>query len=197
MKYSRLPATLVILALLAAACTPEERAVSTPAPPPQPIVDSSPYLCGLIPEQAFRAISGVTGPLVERTDGSESNGDCQVPHRTPQSLEVWWAEEEAGMSREHMDFLMKEDRRPLYSRHGGVSLPPDLGDGMAAYIRSSPFSDQPYRASAKFRCSGKERMLDIYLSQVAKGRDAIKDLIALMRIAQKRYGHLHNCTPGT
>ncbi|WP_345558814.1 hypothetical protein [Nonomuraea rosea] len=39
-------------------------------------------------------------------------------------------------------------------------------------------------------------MIDIYLAQVAKGRDAIKDLIALMRIAQKRYGDLYDCTPG-
>jgi len=39
-------------------------------------------------------------------------------------------------------------------------------------------------------------MIDIYLSQISKGRDAIKDLINLMRIAQKRYGVLYNCTPG-
>ncbi|WP_255529969.1 hypothetical protein [Planomonospora sp. ID67723] len=39
-------------------------------------------------------------------------------------------------------------------------------------------------------------MIDIYLAQVAKGRDAIKDMIELMRIAQKRYGELYDCTPG-
>jgi hypothetical protein len=35
------------------------------------------------------------------------------------------------------------------------------------------------------------------LAQVAKDRDAIKDMIELMRIAEKRYGELYNCTPGT
>ncbi|MFG1964539.1 hypothetical protein [Nonomuraea sp. NPDC049028] len=68
---------------------------------------------------------------------------------------------------------------------------------MAAYVRSAPFANQPYRVSAKFRCSGIERMIDIFLPQIAKGRDAIKDLTELMRIAQTRYGHLYNCTPGT
>jgi hypothetical protein len=66
---------------------------------------------------------------------------------------------------------------------------------MAAYVRSAPFANEPYRVSARFRCGIRERMVDIYLPQVAKGRDAIKDLIALMRIAQKRYGELYDCTP--
>jgi hypothetical protein len=68
---------------------------------------------------------------------------------------------------------------------------------MAAYLTNGLLATQPYRVSANFRCDSKERMLDIYLAQVAKGRDALKDLIDLMRIAQKRYGELHNCTPGT
>ncbi|MEV6149705.1 hypothetical protein AB0L53_05125 [Nonomuraea sp. NPDC052129] len=94
-----------------------------------------------------------------------------------------------------MDFVM-DDRRQVYTRYGGVALPTDLGDGLAAYLPNTSFADQPYRVSAKFRCGGKERMIDIYLAQVAKGRDAIKDMTELMRIAQKRYGHLYNCTPG-
>lgn len=89
-----------------------------------------------------------------------------------------------------------EDRRRLYSRHGGVALPAELGDGLAAYLPNTPFADQPYRVSAKFPCGDQDRMIDIYLARVAKGRDAIKDLIALMRIAQKRYGELYDCTPG-
>ncbi|MFI7707052.1 hypothetical protein [Nonomuraea sp. NPDC049480] len=90
-----------------------------------------------------------------------------------------------------------DDRRSVYTRHGGVTLPKDLGDGLAAFVQSAPFADQPYRVSAKFRCGSKERLIDIYLPQVAKGRDAIKDMTELMRIAQKRYGALYDCTPGT
>ncbi|MEU7828012.1 MULTISPECIES: hypothetical protein [unclassified Nonomuraea] len=106
-----------------------------------------------------------------------------------------WLQADGGTSQEHLDFLM-DDRRNVYTQHGGVKLPTDLGDGMTAHLTNSPLADQPYRTSAKFRCGGKERMIDIYLAQVAKGRDAIKDMTELMRIAQKRYGHLYNCTPG-
>jgi hypothetical protein len=141
-------------------------------------------------------VSGVTGPLVEKTDGNERNGDCRTPGTPHQSLEVWWMQEGPGTSREHLDFLL-DDRLKVYSRYGGVSLPADLGDGMAVYQPDPPLNDQPYQVSAKFRCGGKERMIDIYLAQATKGRDVIKDMAALMRIAQKRYGELYNCTPGT
>ncbi|MEV0591102.1 hypothetical protein [Nonomuraea cavernae] len=100
------------------------------------------------------------------------------------------------MPREQLDFVL-DDRRQVYSRHGGVTLPADLGYGLAAYLPNTPFADQPYRVVAKFPCDGKEQLLTLYLSQVAKGRDGIKDLIELMRIAQKRYGELYDCTPGT
>lgn len=92
----------------------------------------------------------------------------------------------------HMDFLWK-DRRAVYSRHGGTELPADLGEGMAAYVANAPVDEPPYQVSAKFRCGTMDRFLDILLPQIAKGRDAIKDLTELMRIAQKRYAQLHDC----
>ncbi|MGN9781797.1 hypothetical protein ACTMTF_10240 [Nonomuraea sp. ZG12] len=104
-------------------------------------------------------------------------------------------QESRGTPREDLDFLM-DDRREVYSRNGGVALPTDLGDGMAAHLPNPPSNDQPYQISAKFSCSKKERLIDISLPQVVKGRDAIKDLTDLMRIAQKRYGELYDCTPG-
>ncbi|WP_281284135.1 hypothetical protein [Nonomuraea deserti] len=36
-------------------------------------------------------------------------------------------------------------------------------------------------------------MIDIYLAEVARGRDGIKDLIELMRIAQQRYSKVYGC----
>ncbi|TMR09011.1 hypothetical protein ETD86_45355 [Nonomuraea turkmeniaca] len=182
--------------LLVAACTPENDTVSSPALAPQPVMDSAPYICKLIPEQAFRLVSGVTGPLAEKTDGSQNDGDCWAPDTTPRPLEVRWMQEGDGMPREQLDFVL-EDRRQVYSRRGGVTLPTDLGDGLAAYLPNSPFADQPYRVVAKFRCDGKEQLVTIYLARIAKGRDAIKDMTELMRIAQKRYGELYDCTPGT
>ncbi|MEV0149205.1 MULTISPECIES: hypothetical protein [unclassified Nonomuraea] len=89
-----------------------------------------------------------------------------------------------------------EDRRKVYTGHGGVVLPAELGEGMAAYLPDPPVDDPPYQVSAKFHCGGDDRLIDILLPQVAKGRDAIKDMTELMRIAQKRYGALYHCTPG-
>ncbi|MEO3788910.1 hypothetical protein ABGB14_01790 [Nonomuraea sp. B10E15] len=168
----------------------------TPAPLTQPIVDSSPYVCRLIPEQAFRLVSGATKVLAEKAAGDEKSGECWAPDMTPHPLEVGWLQVGGGTSQEHLDFVMN-DRRQIYSRHGGHTLPEDLGSGMAVYMPKSVFAEQPYQVSAKFRCGGKDRMIDIYLARVAKGRDGIKDLVELMRIAQKRYGELYDCTPGT
>ncbi|WP_185071948.1 hypothetical protein [Nonomuraea jabiensis] len=107
-----------------------------------------------------------------------------------------WLQADGETGQEHLRFLMT-DRRSVYTRHSGVELPTELGEGMAAYVTNSPLADQPYRVSAKFGCGDEDRMIDIYLAQVAKGRDAFKDMTELMRIAQKRYGKLYNCTPGT
>ncbi|MEV0232315.1 hypothetical protein [Nonomuraea sp. NPDC050786] len=159
------------------------------------VVDSAPYICKLVPEQAFRLISGAIGSLIEKTSGNESSGECWASDTKPRPLEVGWLQVGDGTSQEHLNFLMN-GRRDLYTRHGGVRLPADLGTGMAARVSNSPLDDQPYRVSAKFRCGGKDRMIDIYLSQVVKGRDAMKDLIALMRIAQKRYSDVYECTRG-
>ncbi|MDR8410382.1 hypothetical protein MTP10_16760 [Nonomuraea sp. 3-1Str] len=191
----RLLVALGALGLLVAACSPKSDIASTPASPLQPVVESAPYVCALIPEQAFRLVSGVTGSLAEKTDGNERNGDCRAPDTVPRSLEVWWMQEGRGMPRDHLDLLI-EDRRKVYTGHGGVALPAELGDGMAAYLPDPPVGDPPYQVSAKFRCGGEDRLIDILLPQVAKGRDAIKDMTELMRIAQKRYGVLHHCTPG-
>ncbi|WP_433439898.1 hypothetical protein [Nonomuraea sp. CA-141351] len=160
------------------------------------VVDSAPYICKLVPEQAFRVVSGATGSLVEKTSGNDESGECWAPDTTPRPLEIGWLQVGDGTSQEHLDFLM-DGRRDIYRRHGGVTLPAELGDGMAAHVTDSPLDDQPYRVSAKFRCGGKERMIDIFLAQVGRGRDAMKDLIALMRIAQERYGKLYDCSPGT
>lgn len=101
-------------------------------------------------------------------------------------------QEGSEMSKKHLEFLIK-GRRNVYTRHGGVTLPTDLGNGMAAYLGEGLLAQQPYQVSAQFTCGDKARLIDIYLTQVAKGRDAMKDLTDLMRIAQHRYADLHNC----
>jgi hypothetical protein len=192
MRIALLSIVLVTLGVLATACTPEVDNTFEPSPIPQPVVDSNPYLCTLIPERAFRLVSDATEPRPERTDGNERNGSCRAPDAATQALEVWWMQER-GMPSGHLDFLM-DDRRKVYTRHGGVELPAELGDGMAAYLPNPPVNDQPYQASAKFRCGAMDRLIDISLPQISKGRDAMKDLTDLMRIAQKRYSQIHDCT---
>ncbi|QFY07255.1 hypothetical protein GBF35_11645 [Nonomuraea phyllanthi] len=193
MKPSPLTVALISLALISTACTPESGIATKTAPALQPVVDSAPYICKLVPEDAFRLLTAATRPPVEKMSGNKDSGDCFAPDATPPALEVGWLRVGAGTSQEHMDLLM-DSRRDLYTRHDGVPLPADLGEGMAAHVTNSPLDSQPYRVSAKFQCGSKDRMIDIYLPQVAKGRDAIKDMIELMRIAQKRYSKLYNCT---
>lgn len=65
-----------------------------------------------------------------------------------------------------------------------MALPAELGEGMAAHLTNGLLAEQPYRASARFRCDDEERLIDIYLAQVARGREGIKDLTELMRIAR-------------
>ncbi|MDX6433994.1 MAG: hypothetical protein QOE54_6360, partial [Streptosporangiaceae bacterium] len=54
---------------------------------------------------------------------------------------------------------------------------------------------RPNHVIALFRCGTREPWLGIELRQVSHGRDAIKDLTQLMRIAEHRFGKLHHCTP--
>ncbi|MFG1943696.1 hypothetical protein [Nonomuraea sp. NPDC048826] len=184
--------SLATLALLTTACAPDVDDVAHPSLPPSPVVDSTPYLCKFVPDRAFRLVSDTTGILPEKTDGNDRNGNCRAPDTSAQALEVWWMQE-GGMPKGHLDFLMN-DRRKVYSRYGGVVLPADLGEGMAAYVANPPVNDQPYNVSAKFRCGTMDRLIDISLPKISKGRDAMKDLTDLMRIAQKRYAEVHNCT---
>ncbi|NRQ35621.1 hypothetical protein HII36_27860 [Nonomuraea sp. NN258] len=192
MRGFQLPVALAALLLFAAACTTGEPVAPTQAPAGQPIADLPPYVCELVPEQALRLVSGINGPVTATTAGTKESGQCRAPASTPPPLQVNWLQADDAAGQEHLDFLM-DDRRKLYSRHSPKPLPADLGNGMTTYLTNSPLADQPYRVSAEFRCGGEDRMIDIYLAQVVKGRDGIKDLIELMRIAQKRYGELYSC----
>ncbi|MFI7051169.1 hypothetical protein ACWDOR_19270 [Streptosporangium canum] len=187
---------LAAIMLFTTACTPDEATLSTPATAiTGAIADSSPYICKLVPEQAFRLISGMTITLPEETVGTNTNGDCRASNAGSKSLMVAWMQEAAESTREYLDYIM-EDRRKAYSRHGAAILPTDLGEGLAVRFPEGPFGDQPYRVVARFSCGGKQRIITLYLAQIAKGRDGIRDMIELMRIAQKRYGQIYTCTPG-
>ncbi|WP_344458422.1 hypothetical protein [Actinocorallia aurantiaca] len=74
-------------------------------------------------------------------------------------------------------------------------LEESLGYGFTVYAPSHP-GDRPYYAISTFRCGQHEPWLRIDISKVQDGRDYQEDLTALMRIAEKRFGVLHECEPG-
>ncbi|RBQ21897.1 hypothetical protein DP939_04275 [Spongiactinospora rosea] len=83
-----------------------------------------------------------------------------------------------------------------FARFGPVPLPADLGKGSVLLLDDPPGSvTDPYDVVGVFRCGGVRPWINISLARVAEGRDAVRDLTELMRIAQRRYGELHGCVP--
>lgn len=122
------------------------------------------------------------------------DGLCTVPPNAPYILLVNWMQENETWTDKKLNRLLNI-KKTIYTADNGIKLPVDLGDGMAAKVRSS-HPNQPYEMAAKFRCGGKERYFSFAFAEFAKGRDSFKDMTELMRIAQKRYAALHKCELG-
>jgi hypothetical protein len=87
---------------------------------------------------------------------------------------------------------MAAGRRQVADDHP-QPLPTELGTGYSAY--SPRTAKLPYAAEALFRCGAHEPWIFLALRSIAPGRNATEDLIGLMRIAERRFGVLHHCTP--
>jgi hypothetical protein len=185
---------LLGISLLAGACTTTDPVSAPASAPPKPIADSSPYLCSLVPEQAIRLMFDASGPITDLTSGAKTSGQCSAPRTHPYLLYIAWSQEDGKRTREDLNRLLADKKR-VYSQHGGVSLPADLGDGMVAKVPSG-LPNLPYEAAVKFPCGGKERYLTFSIAAVAQGRDAFQDMIELLRIVQKRYAELNKCDIG-
>jgi hypothetical protein len=154
------------------------------------ISSSGPYLCDLIPETALRQITGFSGELLTGWDGPQTdNGLCLVrsPGVQPSPLGLDWSYHEGRR--------ILQEQRYNYQIDLLKPLPQDLGDGFAASGGTDSITGRPNHVIALFRCGTREPWLGIELRQVSHGRDAIKDLTQLMRIAEHRFGKLHHCTP--
>ncbi|MEV4838639.1 hypothetical protein AB0K05_29340 [Nonomuraea sp. NPDC049486] len=81
-----------------------------------------------------------------------------------------------------------------FGRRRLADLPPDLGKGLIAYTEGEPRTG-PYVAFILFRCGDKRPWMGIDFSEVAKGRNVVADLVALLRIARDRFGEIHRCSP--
>ncbi|MGW4794753.1 hypothetical protein ACWEPC_20320 [Nonomuraea sp. NPDC004297] len=151
-----------------------------------PIIDSSPYWCDFLPQQAVRAISGLTLPLQEDKGGvPATHGICTLRNEYTRLSVVW--------SVRDGDNTMNLARKN-FGNHQLAALPANLGTGLIAYTGRLPRTN-PYYTMMLFRCGDQRPWISVDLSEVAKERDPVSDLTQLLSIARVRYGELHKCTP--
>jgi hypothetical protein len=171
------------------ACDPGDKGSgghpSSPQPAVQPIVDQPPYLCDLLPESEMRRILGVAGPLVPRWSGQPPNErwcSANAGARSAVGLKISYVGGEK---------VLREAEKS-YADNSPRTLPRELGRGLATPAAPAP---HPNYVISLFRCGSEHPWMRISFVRVVRGRDAVSDMLALMRIAQRRFGHLHRCTP--
>ncbi|MFI0417453.1 hypothetical protein [Spongiactinospora sp. 9N601] len=163
--------------------------VAAPRADTRPVLDSAPYICEFVPASAVRLISGYSGPLTSRMSGEwKTFGHCRTPDIYPDPVSIGWAQEDG-------DKVWERLHGGEFAKYRPTPLPPDLGRGSVLVVADPPGSMDPYDVFSIFRCGGVTPWIDISLARVAEGRDAVRDLTELMRIAQRRYGELHGCVP--
>ncbi|NBF00211.1 hypothetical protein FE391_43110 [Nonomuraea sp. KC401] len=166
--------------------------VQTPAAPDlRPVVDRSPYWCEFISQESFRRITGDARTYTDRKDGTwRDDGGCIVEGGgNGDPAAVWWSRVDDSVKRLELAHKNWDRSRP-------TALPAELGEGFAVHAGNDMLGGRPYFVISRFSCGGETLWIGIDLKKVAKGRDAIKDLTELMRVAQRRYGVLHECDPG-
>jgi hypothetical protein len=181
----------------AACASPGHRSqpVLSHSPPPSPhstaagtLDDSAPYWCDLVPKKALIRVTGISSRLREvRSVAVDEDGSlCGVRDSEKYGpLVVEW--NTTGGSNE-IASRMKDVAAERPAR-----LPPQLGTGFVA--SASTAYELPLLAAATFGCGSPDAWIDIFLRRTAPGRDVVADLTGLMRVAQRRFGVIHRCTP--
>ncbi|MGI5165102.1 hypothetical protein ACQEU3_12165 [Spirillospora sp. CA-253888] len=154
------------------------------------MAQTAPYLCDLVPEKAFRRVVGSNTALTANwSNGPQpDNGQCLV--RTPGQeplLGVTWSLNDG----EKVIKVQRAQSRAKLER----DLPAELGDGVALLFPQSGMTPRPNFSVAMFRCGERKPWISIDFVPVVRGRDAVQDMTDFMRIAQKRFGEIHKCTP--
>jgi hypothetical protein len=188
----RLVVALLITAFGLVGCTGGGDREESPPPSrgdPAPVVDDAPYLCDFVPERTFRNITGLSIPLRPKWDGAQTgNGLCLASTSGREApLGVAWS-----YSRGNEILKLQRDK---YRDDRPIRLPKSLGDGFAVAMRTDVGITRPNYVIALFRCDKRQPWLRIDFDPVVKGRNVVRDMIDLMRIAQKRFGEIHQCTP--
>lgn len=173
----------------AVACDGGGSVQSPPSSVKERVADSAPYLCELVPEHAFRAVTALSVPLTSDWDGAQTdNGLClafAADQKAPLGLTWSYLNGEKTIRFQREKWADDTTRR----------LPPDLGEGLAVVIPTAGAIARPNYVIALFRCGKKRPWISIDFAPVVRGRDAVRDMFDFMRIAEKRFGEIHKCTP--
>ncbi len=176
------------MGVLAAGCRDHEE--KAPQPDLRPVADSAPYLCDLVPEPELRRVTGVNVPLNARWDGGQTdNGLCLAQADGREApLGIDWSYNEGEK--------ILRNKQEEWSHDTHHPLPVELGKGLAVVIPTAGGIARPNYVIALFRCGNRRPWLSIDFAPVVRGRDAVRDMVDFMRIAQSRFGRLHKCVPG-
>ncbi|MFG3440935.1 hypothetical protein ACGF0J_27095 [Nonomuraea sp. NPDC047897] len=172
-----------------AACTPD-KPTTAPTPDPSPIrssvADRPPYLCYFIPQAAVADLTGYTGPYDAGDNKRSAIGDSCVISNEQQSLFIT-SYDVSGARRTIEQYL------EWAQKSNPAELPKELGEGL---IADFDIRLNPYRTvEAWFRCGPNNSLIALTVKR-NPARDQDHDLIQLMRIAQRRFAEMFNCTPG-
>lgn len=179
----------VLLVPLSLGCDGGGSAPAPPRPVNEPVSDSRPYLCDLVPERAFRQVTGYSGALTSSWDGPQTdNGLCLASGTGNEwPLGVSW------------EYRNGEKTVRFQERNWADSdphkVPAELGRGLAVVIHTAGANKRPNYVIAVFKCGKKRPWISIDFAPVVRGRDAVQDMFDFMRIAEKRFGEIHKCEP--
>ncbi|MUN40395.1 hypothetical protein [Actinomadura litoris] len=162
---------------------------ATPSADLGPVADNAPYLCDLVPEKAFRAVTGLTVALNAYWSGVPTkNGLCLAHAKGREApLGIDWAfdggDEILGV------------QRTRWAKAATHPLPAELGSGLAVINPSLGAVPRPNYVISRFSCGKRRPWMSIDFAPVVRGRDAVRDMVDFMRIAERRFGEIHKCTP--
>ncbi|WP_242889193.1 hypothetical protein [Actinomadura litoris] len=159
-----------------------------PPSDPRPVADSAPYLCDFVPERALRLVTGLDVALDARWSGPQTDNGLCLAHAKSRNapLGVRW-------SYNNGDNVVEEQRKG-WSGTADQPIPAELGKGLAVPTASDATLRPNYVISV-FSCGKKRPWISIDFAPVVRGRDAVRDMVDFMRIAERRFGEIHKCTP--
>lgn len=180
----------ILFATVVAGCDQSRTAEPTPPPDTHPVAETAPYLCDLVPEQALRRVTGLAIPLDARwVNGPQpDNGLCLAYAKGREApLGIDWSLADGEKT------VRFQERK--WAQETTHPLPAELGKGLAVVIPTAGGVARPNYVIAVFTCGKKKPWMSIDFAPVVRGRDAVQDMVAFMRIAERRFGVLHGCTP--